>query len=160
MVIRLSKTLLIAAMAALFGLVVLNNVIDYDSNLAFVRHVLSMDTTFPGNKLMWRAVTAPWIHHVFYITIVLWESAACGLLGLGAWRLWRARAATPDGFQRAKTLATAGLTMSALLWLLAFLVVGGEWFVMWQSSVWNGQTAAGRMFEVTGIILIFLAVKE
>ena len=30
----------------------LDNLIDYGSNYEFVKHVLSMDTTFPGNKLM------------------------------------------------------------------------------------------------------------
>ena len=39
----------------LFGLIVaLDNVIDYGTNFAFVQHVLSMDTTFPGNALTWR----------------------------------------------------------------------------------------------------------
>jgi predicted small integral membrane protein len=158
--LRLSKTVLVAALAFFFGLVVLNNVLDYNSNLVFVQHVLSMDTTFPGNKIMWRAMTAPWIHLCFYAGIVLWESIVCGLLGLGARKLWQARNAGPDDFNRAKSLAIAGLTASELLWLVAFLSVGGEWFAMWQSQTWNGQTAAARMFEVTGFILIFVAMKD
>jgi predicted small integral membrane protein len=158
--IRLSKAVLVAALAFYFAVAALNNVLDYDSNLVFVRHVLSMDTTFPGNKLMFRAATASWIHQAFYAGIILWESSACVLLALGASALWRARAAAPDEFQKAKTLAVAGLTSSALLWLLAFLTVGGEWFVMWQSQSWNGQTAAARMFQTTGIILILVVMKE
>ena len=158
--IRLSKCALVAALALLLGLVVFNNAVDYGSNLAFVRHVLSMDTTFPGNGLMGRALTAPWVHHSFYIGIILWETVACGLLGLGAWRLWRARRGSPDEFHEAKAVAAAGLTASALLWLVAFLGVGGEWFAMWQSPAWNGQAAAARMFEVTGILLVFVATRE
>src|ERR1700744_5647772 len=47
----------------LFGLIVaLDNVIDYGTNFAFVQHVLSMDTTFPGNALTWRAITSPPLH--------------------------------------------------------------------------------------------------
>jgi predicted small integral membrane protein len=157
---RLSKSVLVAALALYFGVVALNNAVDYDSNFAFVRHVLSMDTTFPGNALMRRAATSPWIHHSFYAGVILWEAAACGLLSLGAWRLWRARRAAATDFEKAKTLAVAGLTASALLWLVAFLTVGGEWFAMWQSQAWNGQAAAARMFEVTGVILIFVAMKE
>jgi predicted small integral membrane protein len=42
-------------------------------------------------------------------------------------------------------------------WLVAFLVVGGEWFLMWQSKNWNGQDAAFRMFAIIGIALLFLA---
>lgn len=46
--------------------------------------------------------------------------------------------------------------MSLLMWLVAFLSVGGEWFLMWQSKSWNGQEAAFRMFTVIGIILLVL----
>jgi predicted small integral membrane protein len=41
------------------------------------------------------------------------------------------------------------------MWLVAFLTVGAEWFLMWQSHIWNGQEAAFRMFTVVGIILLF-----
>jgi predicted small integral membrane protein len=45
-------------------------------------------------------------------------------------------------FNRAKTLAIAALTLGMLMWLVAFVTVGGEWFLMWQSRQWNGQDAA------------------
>jgi predicted small integral membrane protein len=50
--------------------------------------------------------------------------------------------------------------VSLLQWFVAFLIVGGEWFLMWQSSVWNGQGAAGRMFAVFALILVFLNQRE
>jgi predicted small integral membrane protein len=43
------------------------------------------------------------------------------------------------------------------MWLVAFLSVGGEWFLMWQSKTWNGQEAAFRMFTVIGIVLLLVA---
>jgi predicted small integral membrane protein len=46
------------------------------------------------------------------------------------------------------------------MWLVAFLTVGAEWFLMWQSHIWNGQEAAFRMFTVVGIILLFLLQAE
>jgi predicted small integral membrane protein len=46
------------------------------------------------------------------------------------------------------------------MWLVAFLTIGAEWFLMWQSKTWNGQEAAFRMFTVVGIILIFLALPD
>jgi predicted small integral membrane protein len=52
------------------------------------------------------------------------------------------------------------LTLSLLMWLLAFLTVGAEWFLMWQSHVWNGQEAAFRMFAVVGIVLLILLSPE
>ncbi|HWT98608.1 MAG TPA: DUF2165 domain-containing protein, partial [Terriglobales bacterium] len=60
---------------ALFGLVVAyDNLIDYGSNFAFVQHVLSMDTTFPDNVLMGRAITSPVLHHAGYWLIIAAEA--------------------------------------------------------------------------------------
>ena len=81
---------------------------------------------------------------------------AGALCAVGAWKIWQARAASPAVFQKAKTLAAFGLVVSMLQWLVAFITVGGEWFLMWQSSTWNGQDAAFRMFACLGIILLFL----
>jgi predicted small integral membrane protein len=39
---------------------------------------------------------------------------------------------------------------------VAFLEVGAEWFLMWQSATWNGQQEAFRMFAVLGIVLLLL----
>jgi hypothetical protein len=52
MTVRLSKIILCLCLAAFAFLVTFGNITDYGSNFAFVQHVLSMDTTFPGNKLM------------------------------------------------------------------------------------------------------------
>jgi len=57
-------------------------------------------------------------------------------------------------------VAIIALTVSLLQWLVAFLIVGGEWFLMWQSKTWNGQDAAIRMFIVIGIALLFLAQPD
>ncbi len=142
---------------ALFGLVVaFDNLIDYGSNFAFVQHVLSMDTTFPGNALMGRAITAPLLHHAGYWLII----AAEALTGLGflacAYRLWRQVQAPAKAFHRAKALGVIAATIGFANWFIGFMVVGGEWFAMWQSKIWNGQEAAFRMFAILGIVLIFL----
>jgi predicted small integral membrane protein len=42
------------------------------------------------------------------------------------------------------------------MWLVAFLSIGAEWFLMWQSRIWNGQEAAFRMFTVVGLVLLIL----
>jgi predicted small integral membrane protein len=47
------------------------------------------------------------------------------------------------------------------MWFVAFLSIGGEWFLMWQSKNWNGQDdAAFRMFTVVGIVLLLVALPE
>jgi predicted small integral membrane protein len=160
MTLRLCKVALVACAAFFLLLVVFNNLTDPGSNLKFVRHVLSMDDTFQGNSGRWRALPAPRVHLLFYGIIVLWEGVSAAMIGAGAWRLWRARRAGAAGWQAAKSLAVAGLTVSLVQWFAAFLSVGGEWFLMWQSKQWNGQEAALRMFAIQGIVLLFLCQRE
>ena len=57
MVLRLAKVAMIASLAVYALIVAYDNIVDYQSNYEFVSHVLSMDTTFPGNALMHRAIT-------------------------------------------------------------------------------------------------------
>ena len=63
-------------------------------------------------------------------------------------------------FHQAKNLAIGALTLSLLMWLVAFLSIGGEWFMMWQSKTANGQEAAFRMFTVVGIVLVLVVQPE
>jgi predicted small integral membrane protein len=157
---RLAKALLLAAMAFFFALVVFNNLTDFDSNYQFVRHVLMMDSTFPGNRGMWRAIHASWIHIAFYLGIIAWEILNTILCAWGAIALLRALRATDAGFQHAKRIGIAALTAGMLQWFIAFLCIGAEWFLMWQSKTWNGQEAAFRMFAIEGIVLVILLIPE
>ena len=158
--LRVSKLLLLAAVAFFFTLVVFNNTTDYDSNFQFVRHVLMMDSTFPNNRGMWRALNPAWIHTLFYGLIIATETAIAVLAWWGSIRVALAlRQPRPD-FQRAKATGIAALTLGLLLWSVAFLSVGGEWFLMWQSHTWNGQDAAFRMFTLLGITLVYLTSAE
>ncbi len=160
MISRLAKTLLVAASAFFYTLVVFNNLTDYSSNYQFVQHVLLMDSTFPGNHAMWRAIHPGWIHTAFYDSMIAWEVISMLLTWAGTVQLLRAIGKTATVFQSAKGLAIAGLTVGMLMWLGAFLTIGGEWFLMWQSRTWNGQDAAFRMFLVEGVILLLLLTPE
>jgi len=156
MVTRAAKLLLVCGIALFYTLVVFNNVTDFDSNYQFVRHVLMMDTTFPRNNGMWRALTQPWMHLAFYLGVIGWEMVNTVLLWWGAFKLFKALRLAPATFNAAKRIPLAALTLSMLMWLVAFLTVGAEWFLMWQSHMWNGQEAAFRMFAVVGIVLLLV----
>jgi predicted small integral membrane protein len=160
MITRAAKILLLAGVALFYTLVVFNNTTDFNSNYQFVRHVLSMDTTFPGNNGLWRALTAPAFHLAFYIGIIAWEFVTCILLWWGALNLTRCLRQPAAHFNAAKRIPLIALTLSMLMWLVAFIDVGGEWFLMWQSHIWNGQDAAFRMFAVVGIVLLTLLHAE
>jgi predicted small integral membrane protein len=160
MILRAAKTLLVFAVALFYSFVVFNNLTDYNSNYQFVRHVLMMDSTFPGNQGMWRAMNSPAVHTIFYLAIISWEFVTMILCWWGAVRLARAIRQIPAAFHQAKRIAVAGLTLSLLMWLVAFLSVGGEWLLMWQSKTWNGQETAFRNFTMIGIVLLFLALPD
>ena len=160
MILRASKILLVISVALFYSFVVLNNTTDYDSNFQFVRHVLMMDSTFPGNRGMWRALNQPAWHTAFYLSVIAWEMATMVLCWWGGVRLLRAVRESAAAFHSAKSIAIAALTLAMLMWLLAFLSVGGEWFLMWQSKSWNGQDAAFRMFTVIGIVLLLVALPD
>lgn len=156
MQLRLCKIVIVSLSFFFLLLVVFGNLTDPNSNYQFVRHVLSMDTTFPGNADMYRAVRAPIIHKAFFASIIGWESLCCLLIGWGALRLWKARKAPTADWKKAKGLASIGLTAGLIQWYFAFMAVGGEWFLMWQSKIWNGQDAAFRLFTFMGLSLLFL----
>jgi len=160
MILRTAKTFLVLAIALYYTLVVLNNTTDYNSNFQFIRHVLMMDSTFPNNRGMWRAINSPAIHTLFYITVITWESLTMILCWWGGIKLARAVKAPAAIFQQTKNMAIGGLTLSLLMWLVAFLTIGAEWFLMWQSRTWNGQEAAFRMFTIVGIVLILVVMKD
>ena len=160
MTIRLSKALLLFALAFYYTLVVFNNTNDYHSNLTFVQHVLLMDTTYPGNNGMWRSIHSPAIHFAFFASIVCYETLTAFLLYWGGVRLVRNLRSSVVVFNVAKRLGVVALTMSMLMWLTAFLTVGNEWFLMWQSKDWSGEVAAQHMFAIAGILLLYLVMPD
>jgi len=160
MIVRISKAALTLTLAIFALLVGIDNIIDYETNFVFVRHVLSMDTTFPSNALLWRAITSEWVHHVAYAVIIASELAVGLLCAIGARRLFAARVLPAVQFNGAKELAIAGLAAGFALFFFGFLVVGGEWFQMWQSQTWNGQEAAFRFAVSFGVVLIFVSQED
>ncbi|RAL21391.1 DUF2165 family protein [Thermoflavimicrobium daqui] len=159
-VIRLTKAILVLTVGIYALLVFFNNVTDYDSNFQFVRHVLSMDTTFLDNQLMYRAITSPVLHHIAYLTIILFEGLIAFLCLKGSYQLFKHVHADGKTFHEAKRLSLIALTCCCLLWFFGFQVVGGEWFAMWMSSKWNGLSSAFRLVTYMLLVLIFVSLKN
>lgn len=160
MTIRLSKCALLAAIAFYYSLVVFNNLTDYESNRLFVEHVLAMDSVFAGSQEMWRAIPSARIQTLFYISIITWEFVTAVLCWWGTGRLLsKLRAGAPE-WNAAKLMAISALTLGCMMWFVAFLSIGAEWFLAWQSKMWDGREAAFRMFAIMGIVLIYLAMPD
>jgi predicted small integral membrane protein len=142
---------------ALFGLLVgIDNIVDYPSNHAFVQHVLSMDTVFPGNALKWRAIVNPDIQTAAYIGIIAAELIMGLCFLVCAIRLFATARAPAPAFHRAKTPGIVGVGLGFAIWFIGFMVVGGEWFSMWQSTQWNGQEGSFYFYMTVMAVAIFL----
>ena len=153
-----SLTLLMAGLVGLF--VFAGNLMDYDSNFQFVRHVLSMDTTFEGNALMWRAIDNTAMHHIAYIGIIVAEGVFALLALVGGVKLFRLRAADSAAYNSARCWGYAAYGLGFLIWFVGFIVIGSEWFAMWQSSIWNGKDTAMGISTLWAGFAVLLALNE
>ncbi|MEU5347498.1 DUF2165 domain-containing protein [Streptomyces sp. NPDC020766] len=144
----LTATLLTGTVALYITLVAFGNITDFGTNQQFVQHVLSMDTTFKDDDLMWRAVESKGLQDAAYTAIIVWETIAALVLILGTFQWFR------DDHPRARQTSTIGLLMLMLLFGAGFIAIGGEWFSMWQSQDWNGLDAAMRVFLLSGVVLL------
>lgn len=160
LITRYAKIVMSACLAAFCLLVAFGNITDYGSNYLAVQHVMSMDTTFPGNALMYRSITSPTLWHLSYALIIAAEAVAGILFLAGAIRLFQVRAAPGVVFNEAKSLFVAAALLAFLLWFLGFMVVAGEWFAMWQSQTWNFQQGAFRFVLIVLAALIFVAQPD
>ena len=158
-ILRVSKSIVCMSLAMFALLVCLNNLLDYGSNYAFVQHTLSMDTVFPGNTLKYRAILDPFFWSLAYGLIIFAEFLTGILLLIGAISLLK-NIHSPLAFNKAKNWIYLGCLTGFLLWFLGFIVVGGEWFCMWQSEKWNGIEAAFRFVVLIMFTLLFTALPE
>ena len=153
---RIAKVVMVGSLALFAFVVTFDNLTDYDSNFEFVRHVLSMDTTFPGNALQYRRVTSPALWNSAYWLIIFGEGLTSFTLAAATFVLMRELRSGAARFHRSKRFVFIGATLGFLVWFFGFMVVGGEWFQMWQSHSWNGQEAAFRFYLTILGVLIFV----
>jgi predicted small integral membrane protein len=151
-------TLLLAGAFGLF--VFLGNLMDYDSNFQFVKHVLSMDTTFEGNALMWRAIDSTPVHHAAYIALIIMEGIFAALGIIGAVKLFLRRDADAASYDQVRIWGYAAYALGFLIWFGGFIVIGSEWFAMWQSDIWNGKDTAMGIATLWGAFAIILALNN
>jgi hypothetical protein len=103
--LRAAKIVLSLALASFCLVVTFDNLTDYSTNYLFLQHVMSMDTTFPGNALMYRSITNPVLWQLGYALIIAAEGLAGLLFLAGAVRLIQVRNAPGEVFNAAKALS-------------------------------------------------------
>ncbi|MDW3192035.1 MAG: DUF2165 domain-containing protein [Cytophagales bacterium] len=160
LLIRLTKVVSVFSLGLMAALVVFGNITDYNTNYQFVKHVFMMDTTFPSANIHYRSICGPLVVNGGYIFIIIMEAIMAFCCLKGSWKLWKHLKSAPEVFHANKNWSIAGLLMGIVIWFLGFQVVGGEWFSMWQSQIWNGLAAADRIVTFITLVLILLHFKE
>lgn len=147
-------TVLTGITAAYMALVAFGNITDFDSNQAFVDHVLEMDTTFNDSDVMWRAIENNTLANTAYVGIIVAETIAALVLIWGFVLMMKAFG--NGAWEHARKISSAGVLLVMVIFGLGFITIGGEWFSMWQSSDWNGLSAAIRNFTLAGFTMVML----
>jgi predicted small integral membrane protein len=112
---RIAKVIMVACLAAFAFLVTFDNLTDYGTNFEFVRHVLSMDTTFPDNGLLYRRVSSSTLWNTAYYLIILGEGLTGLTLAIAAIALLRQLRSGADRFNRAKRFVSIGAACGFLV---------------------------------------------
>jgi predicted small integral membrane protein len=157
---RRLKILMTGSLAVLCGLIAVGNIHDPETNFQFVRHVLSMDTVVPSSTMATHALPIPILWTAGFWLIIIGEATTAILFAVGTFELFRARNFNARDFHHAKRFVFAAAGCAFLIWFVGFIAVGGEWFAMWQSQVWNGQQAAFRFIASILLILIYVAQPD
>jgi predicted small integral membrane protein len=139
---RLIKIFLGVSIGLYMLLVCFNNIMDYGSNFQFVSKVSGMEDVFSNKKNGWRSINSKVLQHIFYLIIIAWEIVITLFVAVGVARMVRKLKSNAADFEYSKRFLTIGLFLGVILWFSIFVSIGGEWFLMWQSKIWNGQNNA------------------
>ncbi|MBA2710304.1 MAG: DUF2165 domain-containing protein [Tatlockia sp.] len=156
---RYLKLFMVGSIALFFSLVSFDNLINVNSNLPAIQHVLSMDTTFNSPIFMRRAVTNPSIQIAVLYLISAWQLLTAIFCWLGCFQLLSHINSSALQFNQAKNLSFIGLFLGFMLYMVGFITIAGEWFCMWQSAVWNAQSTAGLFLSLIMFVMIFLGLE-
>ncbi|MEI7582711.1 DUF2165 domain-containing protein [Runella sp.] len=157
---RLAKAISVAAIGLMLLLIVFGNTTDYYANYRFVEHVMKMDTIFPDSHVQYRSINHSFLFHAGYVFIIFMQTLMAYCCIKGSWLLFKNINSDAATFHASKNWAVAGIIIGILIWFLGFEVIGGEWFAMWQSSIWNGLANAERIVSFLVLVLILLHFEE
>lgn len=154
-ILRITASSLVLMTAAYYLVVAFDNITNPDSNWPFVRGVLAENGVAAGSGFEWRAIDAQWFHVVAFVGVIIFETLTGLLLAYAAYRGLRAnedRAA----WAHAQRSTFLGMTSGLLVFFLGFITIGGNWFVMYLNSKWNGLDPAFQNSVMTMFMAVFV----
>jgi predicted small integral membrane protein len=79
---------------------------------------------------------------------------------MGAFDMWKARAADADAFNASKTYACAACGVAILVWFGIFSAVGGAYFQMWQTAAGETPLMHASTFSIQFAALWLVIAKK
>ncbi|MFY9332075.1 MAG: DUF2165 domain-containing protein [Candidatus Nanopelagicales bacterium] len=125
------------------------------SNWPFVQGVLSGDGVPADSGFEWRFIDATWFQAAGYVMIMTLETVTGILLLIGGLLGLRRSGATVS-WGKAQRWTYAGGTVGLTVFFFGFITVGGNWFIMYLNSKWNGLAPAFQNSVMTALTMIFV----
>ncbi|WP_419833268.1 DUF2165 family protein [Endozoicomonas atrinae] len=155
--LNMCKTVMVALVASYITMVFFNNVTDYSTNLSYIQHVMTMDSLPQDSSHHWRSIQLPQLHHVAYLFIIILQLLSSALCWKGF--LQFLRHTNRESVISARQTSSLGLVLAFGIWFGGFFVIGGEWFLAWQTP-WGGLSSASRILIAIGVTLIFINLPD
>jgi predicted small integral membrane protein len=160
-IMRVSASALVLMVAAYYLVVAFDNITNPDSNWVFVKGVLSEDGVTSGSGFEWRAIDAHWFQVLGYLGVIAFETLTGLLLAYAGVRGLR-DSRSRGGWASAQRATFLGMVTGLLVFFLGFITIGGNWFVMYLNSKWNGldpafQNSVMTMFMAAFVVGILVA---
>ena len=127
------------------------------SNWPFVQGVLSGDGVPPDSGFGYRFIDAEWFQVLSYIGIIAGETltgillAIAGILGLR-------RSSSCPRWGGAQKWTFVGGVVGLGVFFLGFMAIGGNWFIMYLNSKFNGLEPAFQNSVMTFFMLVLVSV--
>lgn len=153
---QLSKSIIVLSIGILFFIIALGNILNYETNFVYLKHIMQMDTLLDSNNQLYRAIDNPFIHHLTYIFIIACQCVVTlWLLYTGANCVLQIK--NREQFMRHKNYAILGLTFAVMLYGFVFFTIAGEWYMSWQSPFWNAARASFPFLTYIFLALMYVS---
>ncbi len=156
---RVAASIFVLMVASYYLVVAFDNITNpvnpNGSNWPFVQGVISGDGVPANSGFGWRFIDATWFHATGYPGVIAGESIT-GILLLIAGVSGLRSSRTCPRWGASQKWTYAGGIVGLAVFFFGFMVVGGNWFIMYLNSKWNGLEPAFQNAVMTMLMLVFV----
>jgi predicted small integral membrane protein len=124
------------------------------SNWPFVKGVVSGDGVPADSGFEWRFIDATWFQALGYVLVIFGEALTGVLLFVGGIKGLR-NSRRPSQWASNQRWTFIGGIVGLAVFFLGFITIGGNWFIMYLNSKWNGLEPAFQNSVMTMFMLVF-----